>query len=334
MPSKGLIFLTGGTGFIGSSTTLIALRAGYNLRLAVRQESQIAHLKDVFSEYLSSIDFVLVPDIAADDAYAGKLEGVDYVIHIASPIPRSLVKEEVLTPAVKGTLGILAEAKRVGSVKRVVITSSIVALIPLAGLPEGGVIKERETNAKKTNKTILTPAEDNNWDLTVDPTADMTQETDFHTSIHLYFASKLLANTASQSFMSTQAPPFTLVTLHPSCVVGHHLLQTHSSQLAHSTNSFLYTSIMTGIPAPKLNCVHVLDVADAHRGGGRRRDGADPGEVVSGCGVEDQGGGETDAWAVDTGKAERELGMEWRSYEMMVREVMEQQLGLLEAEGA
>ncbi|TVY16814.1 putative uncharacterized oxidoreductase [Lachnellula arida] len=304
MPSKGLIFMTGGTGFIGATTTLAALQAGYHLRLAVLQESEISKLKQVFSDHLSSLDFVLVPDIAVDGAYAGKLEGVDYIIHIA--------------------------------VKRVVITSSVVALIPLAGVPEGGVIKE-----------------DNDWDLTVDRTADFTQETDTGTAFHLYYASKLLANAASWSFMSTQNPQFTLVSLHPTCVVGHHILQTHSSELAGCTNSYLFNPIMTGNAAPKTNCVHVLDVADAHL---RALDGervkGNASFLISGAaplreetvailekyypdaGWKLRAGGGTDVWDIDTGKAERELGMEWRSYEMMVREVMDQQLGLLEAEGA
>ncbi|TVY90361.1 putative uncharacterized oxidoreductase [Lachnellula willkommii] len=334
MPSKGLIFMTGGTGFIGATTTLAALQAGYHLRLAVLQESEISKLKQVFSDHLSSLDFVLVPDIAADGAYAGKLEGVDYIIHIASPTPRTLEKEEIWTPAVKGTLGILAEAAKVGSVKRVVITSSVVALIPLVGVPEGGVIKE-----------------DNDWDLTVDKTADFTQETDTGTAFHLYYASKLLANAASWSFMSTQNPQFTLVSLHPTCVVGHHILQTHSSELASCTNSYLFNPIMTGNAAPKTNCVHVLDVADAHlRALDEERVKGNASFLISGAaplreetvrilekyypdaGWKLRTGGGTDVWDIDTGKAERELGMEWRSYEMMVREVMDQQLGLLKAE--
>lgn len=49
--------------------------------------------------------------------------------------------ETYFGPAVKGSTAILKEAAKVSSIKKVVITSSIVALMPISGLPEGGVIK-------------------------------------------------------------------------------------------------------------------------------------------------------------------------------------------------
>lgn len=83
--ASGLIFITGATGFIGSTTALQALKAGYRLRIALRKESQIEKIKLVFSNYLERLEFVIVPDITAEGAYAGKLDGVDYVLHVASP---------------------------------------------------------------------------------------------------------------------------------------------------------------------------------------------------------------------------------------------------------
>jgi nucleoside-diphosphate-sugar epimerase len=138
--ASSLIFLTGSTGFIGGTTALSALKAGYRLRLALRKESQIAAISSIFSAYSSQIEFVIVPDITSEAAYAGKLDGCDYVLHHASPLVGSLVAKEIFEPAVNGTIAILKEASRVASVKRVVITSSVAALQPLSGVPEGGVI--------------------------------------------------------------------------------------------------------------------------------------------------------------------------------------------------
>lgn len=138
--ASGLIFITGATGFIGSTTALAALKAGYRLRIAIRRESQIEKIKEVLSEYANSLEFVIVPDIVDESAYSGKLSGVDFVLHIASPLARTLDQNDYFGPATQGTVNILEEASKVSSVKKVVITSSVLSLIPLAGIPEGGVL--------------------------------------------------------------------------------------------------------------------------------------------------------------------------------------------------
>lgn len=139
MPS-GLIFITGATGFIGSAVAAEALDKGYRLRISVRREAQIPELKTQFSQYEDQIDFAVVADITQESSFAGKLDGVDYVFHLASPLAGD-TKESYFVPAVKGTTAILEAATKVESIKRVVITSSIAALIPVSGIPNGGVIK-------------------------------------------------------------------------------------------------------------------------------------------------------------------------------------------------
>lgn len=63
------------------------------------------------------------------------------MLYITSPIPHRTNPEIYFSLAVKGSIAILKEATKVSSIKKVVITSSIVALMPNSGLPEGGVIK-------------------------------------------------------------------------------------------------------------------------------------------------------------------------------------------------
>lgn len=136
-----LVNQTGATGFIGAATASAALKAGYRLRVSVRKDSQISKLKGIFSEYTNKIEFVIVPDITASNAFSNVLDGVDHILHLASPIASSIKKEEMFPPALEGTLSILKSAKEVGSIKKVVITSSSLALEPLDGAPEGGVIR-------------------------------------------------------------------------------------------------------------------------------------------------------------------------------------------------
>ncbi|RHZ64929.1 putative 3-beta hydroxysteroid dehydrogenase/isomerase [Aspergillus thermomutatus] len=329
MPS-GLIFITGATGFIGSAVALTALKAGYRLRISIRKESQIPKLKKLLAQFEHQVEFIVVPDITQESSFAGKLDGVDYVLHLASPLPHGTNKETYFGPAVKGTTAILREAAKVSSIKRVVITSSIAALIPLTGVPEGGVIREN-----------------NNWDLAVDANADFTGPDDSATSFALYHASKLLANNASWEFKNTEKPHFSLVTLHPAFVWGHNHVQASAEEVKGGTNGMLFGTIMTGKPAGSVTGVHVQDVAEAHIKAldelvpdgskvllaGQKASWSDVARIVKrdypeiGAKITEDIPGQS--YPLDTAEAEKVLGMKCRSLEQMIKDVVEQQLGFM-----
>jgi nucleoside-diphosphate-sugar epimerase len=134
-----LIFITGATGFVGSATALAALKAGYRLRVCVRKASE--KLQALLSEYSEQVEYVTIPDLTEETAFQGKLNGVDYILHLASAVPRGADKKDYFIPAVKGTTVLLKEAASVASIKKVVVTSSRAALIPLTGIPAGGIVK-------------------------------------------------------------------------------------------------------------------------------------------------------------------------------------------------
>ncbi|KAK1144062.1 putative PKS/NRPS-like protein biosynthetic cluster [Aspergillus melleus] len=331
MPS-GLIFITGATGFIGSAVALQALKQGYQLRISVRRESQIQKLKNLFSKdgYSDKVEFVVVADITQNSALAGRLDGVEYVLHIASPLLHGTDKESYFDPAVKGTMAILTEAAKVESIKKVVVTSSIAAFIPVTGVPAGGVIKEN-----------------NPWDFTIDPSADFTSPSgnDSVTAMRLYHASKLLAYNATWDFQKHQSPHFSLVTLNPAFVYGHNHLQTTADEIKGSTNQMFFGTIMSGTPLGNITVVHIQDVAEAHVKAlsdsvpdgsrfllaGEKAAWKDVAKVVEreypGCGAKIRESIPGESWNVDATKAERELGMKWRPLDVIVREVMDQQLG-------
>jgi len=139
-------YKTHAAGFIGSAVAFEVLNAGYRLRISVRRESQIPELKAQFLQDEDKVDFVIIPDITQESSFAGKLDGADYVLHIASPIHGDN-KESYFGPAGEGTTAILKEAVKVDSIKRIVITSSIAALIPVTGVPEGGVIRGKKVHS-------------------------------------------------------------------------------------------------------------------------------------------------------------------------------------------
>lgn len=137
--SQPLIFITGATGFIGSHVVSQALAAGYNVRLSVRKEAQIDTLRKLFSENTAQLDFIVIPDLSTPDAFNRALSDVTYVFHLASPMPGKGVdfKKDYVEPAVQGTISLLDAAKEFNTIKRVVIVSSVLALIPLDGLVTG-----------------------------------------------------------------------------------------------------------------------------------------------------------------------------------------------------
>lgn len=143
--ANSIIFITGASGFVGSQVVLDALKAGHRLRINVRREAQIQQLSTRFSPAAtapSQLEFVVNPDLSDSDAIRKSLDDVDYIFHIASPMPGSGedFKTDYLRPAVKSTEAILEAADLTPSVKRVVITSSLLALMPLGSLDIPGFV--------------------------------------------------------------------------------------------------------------------------------------------------------------------------------------------------
>ncbi|KAJ5862333.1 hypothetical protein N7455_006401 [Penicillium solitum] len=329
MPGS-LVFITGATGFIGSATALEALKVGYRLRIGVRKKSE--KLEDILAGYRDQLEFVTIPDLTDEAAFKNKLDGVDYVLHLASPLARGTDQDAIFTPAVKGTLAVLKEAAKVPSIKKVVITSSIASLIPITGIPEGGVIKE-----------------DNDWNLNVDSKANFVDSSNPDTTpMTLYRASKLLANNATWEFREAEKPHYSLVTIHPAFVFGTNLVQNSAQEVQTGSNGILWGSVMGGVPLGGIRGVHIQDVAEAHVKAldPKIKDGskyllsapqttwknvarialkAYPNVGAKITEVEGM-----PSMPTDTTKAEVELGIQWRSWDEIVRSVMDQQLGFLQ----
>lgn len=137
--SQPLIFITGATGFIGAHVVTQTLSAGYHVRLSVRKEAQISNLRKLFSAHSANLDFVVVSDFTSTGAFDKALHGVTYIFHLASPMPGTGhdFQNDYVKPAVDGTIALLNAAKTVDTVTRVVIVSSLLALVPLDALVTG-----------------------------------------------------------------------------------------------------------------------------------------------------------------------------------------------------
>lgn len=131
-----LALITGSTGFIGSKVTQRVLEAGYRVRLVIRRAEQAEKLRRLFAAYADSLDFSIVPDLTVSGCYDHVLQDVQFVLHLASPLPSSQENGDLLAPAVKGTVSMLEAAERFPSVRKVVITGSVLSLVPLGGLTD------------------------------------------------------------------------------------------------------------------------------------------------------------------------------------------------------
>jgi nucleoside-diphosphate-sugar epimerase len=131
------VLVTGATGFIAQHCLLQLLEAGYDVRGTARSADRTAEVRAILSPHLSDAararldDFVVVEaDLTSDGGWRDAVEGCRYVLHVASPLPRGVVKDEdeLIVPARDGALRLLRAAVGAG-VERVVLTSSLSAIL-------------------------------------------------------------------------------------------------------------------------------------------------------------------------------------------------------------
>ncbi|KAH8900329.1 NAD(P)-binding protein [Thozetella sp. PMI_491] len=193
--SKGTVFLTGASGFVGSQVAAQLLKEGYSVKASFRTEAKGQAFKNAFPA--QSIQTHVVPDITIDGAYDGIIDGADYVIHCASPFTFTIkdIQKDLIDPAVKGTDTLLRAVASCPTVKRIVITSSFAAVIdPIKGPRAGYQYTENDWNP-------------------------MTPERALESNLFGYQASKTFAERAAWSFVAGK-PGLTLVTICPPMIFG------------------------------------------------------------------------------------------------------------------
>ncbi|KAJ6831070.1 cinnamoyl-CoA reductase 1-like [Iris pallida] len=139
--------VTGGSGFIGSWIVRLLLDRGYAVHATVKNLSdpgETKHLEALAAADPSRLRLFQI-DLLDRESILAALRGCSGVFHVASPCIVDRVTDperELLDPAVKGTLNVLRSAKECG-VRRVVVTSSISAIVPSPSWP-ADVVKDEE----------------------------------------------------------------------------------------------------------------------------------------------------------------------------------------------
>jgi dihydroflavonol-4-reductase len=223
------VLVTGGSGFVGSHVALQLLAAGHDVRATVRnlkREAEVRATLEKAGADTTRLTFAAA-DLERDDGWAEAAAGMDYVQHVASPFPLNQPKDEqeLIRPAVDGTLRVLRAARDAGA-KRVVQTSSFAAI----GYGHG----KRDT-----------PYTEADWTDVNGP------------AVQPYMKSKTLAERAAWNFIETEGGGMELAVVNPVGIFGPAL----NSDL--STSVELVRRMMAGkLPGTPDLWFGVIDVRD------------------------------------------------------------------------
>lgn len=187
IPTDAPVLVTGANGYVASWIVKALLDAGVTVHGAVRNpddERRVGHLRRLADGAPGTLT-LFAADLLTPGAYTEAMRGCGVVFHTASPFVRvvSDPQRDLVDPAVQGTRSVLASATEVGSVRRVVLTSSIAAVFSDgvdAEQAPGGVLTEDLWNTTASldyepylySKTLAEKeawkiAEGASWDLVV-----------------------------------------------------------------------------------------------------------------------------------------------------------------------
>lgn len=185
------VLVTGGTGFVAGWCIAELLDRGYAVRATVRDAAKEHGVRAAIAgatKAARGLEFAHA-DLTRDGGWDDAMAGVDYVLHVASPLGAggSRDRQSLVEPARGGTIRVLRAATRAG-VKRVVVTSAAAA----ARTPIGTTAISDESV----------------WADPDDPRFDA------------YRVSKVLAERAAWDFMRSHAGVTSLTTILPGAVFG------------------------------------------------------------------------------------------------------------------
>lgn len=235
------VLVTGANGYVASWLVKRLLDEGVTVHAAVRSpenDQKVGHLKAAAKASAAELRFFQA-DLLTPGAYEEAMHGCELVFHTASPFTTDVKdpQKELIEPAVYGTENVLKTAKKLPSVKRVVVTSSCAAIytdaIDTVNAP-GGQLTEEVWNT--------------------------TASLDYQP----YSYSKTLAEKKAWEIANTQRQ-WDLITINPCLVIGPALNPHNTTSESVNILKMLGGGDMKiGAPKMGMGIVDVRDVAEAH----------------------------------------------------------------------
>jgi dihydroflavonol-4-reductase len=232
---RGLVLVTGGSGYIAGYCIAQLLSEGWQVRTTVRNLRRANDVRAAVGRIAANaneIDFVAA-DLNADAGWTEAVAGANYVMHVASPVPAVAPKtdDELVRPARDGTLRVL-KASRDAGVKRVVMTSSVAAIAYGRGNRQEPFTEADWTD--ETNRTDSGP----------------------------YDRSKTIAERAAWAWIKAEGQALELATINPSFVLGPPLGADFSASL--EIIKKLLDGSVPALPRMGFALVDVRDIAQLH----------------------------------------------------------------------
>lgn len=227
------VLITGISGFIAKHVALEFLKAGYKVRGTVRSKAKGEKVVETLKKHFDKAKVeIFEADLSSDAGWEDAVKGCDAVAHVASPFPLAQPKDEneLIKPAVDGTLRVLRAAKAAG-VKRFVQTSSTVAIMFGHG-------------NDKTNFN------EESWSVVNGP--GMTP----------YAKSKTLAEKAARDFVAAEGGDMHFSTVNPGLVLGPSLDGDIGASL--ELVQMMLNGKYPGAPKLMMPVVDVRDIAKMH----------------------------------------------------------------------
>lgn len=231
--SKENVLITGISGWIAQFCAVELLKNGYNVRGSLRNISRQQEIINAISKEIDPKDNLTFCklDLLDDEGWNDAMKDCSYVMHIASPFVIASQKNEddLIKPAVDGTLRALKAADKAG-IKRFVITSSLVSIF--SHLKTGKCTPETWTDLSDSELTA-------------------------------YQKSKTLAEKAAWDYIKNSNSKMELTSVNPGAVLGPTLSDDIYGESLNICAELL-TGKMPGIPNLSIPMVDVRDVATHH----------------------------------------------------------------------
>ncbi|KAF9644895.1 NAD(P)-binding protein [Thelephora ganbajun] len=237
-----LVLVTGVNGFLGAHVVDQLVHKGYRVRGTVRG-ARLAANQEIYQKiYGSVVEIVAIDDIIKGD-FTATLQGVDAVIHVASPLAGRGDAASTVDSAVLGSTNILRQAIHAG-IKRFSIASSTAATMDFT---------------KGVNWTRLTEDDYN--------PATREQALASNDPMYIYCASKALAEKAIGEIGAAH-PDVSIAGINPTYFIGPFApaaIIPPGDINALSTNIFIYNALLPDSKSTTFN-IGFIDVRDVAEG--------------------------------------------------------------------